>query len=78
MSKAKTKSASKTRRSNRTDSSSMTLRASVLDTLTRAGLITLGVAVTFLCLWVAACMVRAVANNGAGGLISGFVSALAG
>jgi hypothetical protein len=68
----------KANRSSKTNSSSKTLGAAVLDTLARAGLISMGVAVTLVCLWVAACVVRAIADNGIGGLVNGFVSALSG
>lgn len=78
MSSTKTRRASKTKRSDKTAGSSNSMSAAILDTLARAGLITMGVAVTFLSLWVAACVVRAIATNGIGGLVSGFVSALVG
>jgi hypothetical protein len=67
MARTRANRSGKTSRADKSGNSSMSLRASVLDTLTRAGLITLGVAVTSICLWVAACVVRAIATNWLGG-----------
>jgi len=51
---------------------------SAVDSLSRASVITMGAVSTLIGLWAAACLVGAVATNGIGGLISGFVSALLG
>lgn len=71
-------STAKANRSSKSKTSSQTISASVLDTLARAGLITLGVAVGFVCLWVAACVVGAIASSGFGATVGGFFSALFG
>lgn len=52
--------------------------ASAIDSLSRASLISMGALSGLIGLWAAACVVGAVATNGIGGLVSGFVSALVG
>jgi hypothetical protein len=62
----------------KTSSSTNVNTASGIDTLSRASLISMGVASSLIGLWAVACMVGAVMSNGIGGVVSGFVSALVG
>lgn len=62
----------------KTTTSSKTTSTSGIDTFSRVSLISIGVASGLIGLWAAACVVGAVASNGIGGLVSGFVSALVG
>lgn len=64
----------KTRSSARTNTDT----TSGIDTLSRASLISMGVASGLIGLWAVAAMVGAVMTNGIGGVVSGFVSALVG
>lgn len=62
----------------KTRSTSNVNTAGGIDTLSRASLISMGVASGLIGLWAVACMVGAVMSNGIGGVVSGFVSALLG
>lgn len=62
----------------KTQSAANVNTASGIDTLSRASLISMGVASGLIGLWAVACMVGAVMSNGIGGVVSGFFSALAG
>jgi hypothetical protein len=62
----------------KTQSTSNVNTASGIDTLSRASLLSMGVASGLIGLWATACMVGAVMSNGVGGVAGGFVSALVG
>ena len=62
----------------KTHSATQINTASNIDTLSRASLISMGVASGLIGLWAAACVVGALMSNGIGGVLSGFVSALVG
>ncbi|HSH13122.1 MAG TPA: hypothetical protein VLA15_05220 [Desulfurivibrionaceae bacterium] len=62
----------------KTNSAANVNTASGIDTLSRASLITMGVASGLIGLWATASLVGAVMSNGAGAVVSGFFSALVG
>lgn len=62
----------------KTNSAANVNTASGIDTLSRASLISMGVASGLIGLWATACLVGAVMGNGAGAVVSGFFSALVG
>lgn len=62
----------------KTSSAAQVNTANGIDTLSRASLISMGVASGLIGLWAAACVVGAIASNGLGAVVSGFFSALVG
>ncbi len=62
----------------KTNTATTVNNVSAIDSLSRTSLIAMSVVSGLIGLWAAACVVGAVATNGIGGLVSGFVSALIG
>ena len=62
----------------KTQSAAHVNSASGIDTLSRASLLSMGVASGLIGVWAVACMVGAVMSHGLGGVVGGFISAIIG
>ena len=62
----------------KTQSAAHVNTTSGIDTLSRASLISMGVASGLIGVWAMACMVGAVMSHGLGGVVGGFISAVIG
>ena len=62
----------------KTTTNAIVASGTTVDTLSRAGLVTMAVSSGLIGLWAAGCLVNAFATNGVGNVVRGFINALAG